>query len=380
MPHSKWIMSAKTAKDHLAGPLFLCVLSNTDTCRIPNISAAGATTELNDYTPAADAEIVVYGSPRSTPEMPMKKGGAPTPAVMTRAALQLTGMPYFFINAGLRIVPDVPAIDLCADPGRDIRQGDAVSRPDVIYASACQIGSQFGKLSDSIIIGESIPGGTTTALGVLTALGYDYGVSSSFSENPLEIKRDVVRLGINASGITVSEARDDPMRAIASVGDPMMPAVAGMVGGMVAGLVNVVASADAGSDMGPDTCSHDCDIILAGGTQMVAVFAIMKHLGMDMDRISIATTKYVYQDRSIDFKAVIRDLGCRIHVVDPGFADSRLPGLRKYEAGEVKEGVGAGGAMYAAGMSGIDQKTMLGTVEAVYEELMRDDGVQVWRV
>ncbi|HIE31906.1 MAG TPA: TIGR00303 family protein [Methanosarcinales archaeon] len=365
MPHSNWITPAKTSESHLSDPIFLCVLSNTDTCRIPNISAAGATTVLNEYTPAADAEIVAYGSPRSTPEMPMKKGGAPTPAVMTRAALQLTGMPYFFINAGLRIVPDVPAIDLGAEPGHDIRHGDAVSRPGAIYSSACQIGSQFGKLSDFIIIGESIPGGTTTALGVLTALGYDYGVSSSFSENPLEIKRDVVRKGISASGITVSEACENPMRAIAALGDPMMPAVAGVV----AGVVDVVTSAGTGS--------RDCDIILAGGTQMVAVFAIMKHLGLDMKRISIATTKYVYQDRSIDFEAVIRDLGCRIHVVDPGFADSRLSGLRKYEAGEVKEGVGAGGAMYTAGMLGIDQKTMLGTVEMVYEELMREDGTRL---
>ena len=359
MSHINRIMSAKTAKDHLSNPIFLCVLSNTDTCRIPGISAAGATTELNDYTPAADAEIVEYGCPRSAPEMPMKEGGAPTPAVITRAALQLTGMPYLFVNAGLRFVPEVPAIYLGAEPGRDIRQGDAVSRPDAIYASACQIGSQIGKLSGSIIIGESIPGGTTTALGVLTALGYDYGVSSSFSENPLKIKRNVVRQGISASGITVSDARDDPMRAIASVGDPMMPTVAGMVAG-------IISSADAGSD----TCTHDYNIILAGGTQMAAVFAIIKHLGLDMDRISIATTKYVYQDRSVDLDAATHDLGCRIHVVDPGFVDSRLPGLRKYDAGEVKEGVGAGGMMYAAGISGIDRKTMLGKVETVYDELI----------
>ena len=57
MPHINRIMSTETAKNHLSNPIFLCVLSNTDTCRIPGISAAGATTELNDYTPAADAEI-----------------------------------------------------------------------------------------------------------------------------------------------------------------------------------------------------------------------------------------------------------------------------------------------------------------------------------
>ncbi len=347
-----WITSTRTERRPLCNPLFLCVLSNTDTCMIPSISAAGATTDLNFYTPAGDAEIVVYGSPRSVPALPMKVNGAPTPAVMTRAALQLTDMPYLFVNAGLRIVPEVPVINLGAAPGRDIRYGNAVLHTDVIYRHAAHIGSQLGKLSDSVIIGESIPGGTTTALGVLTALGYDYGVSSSCRENPLKIKREVVRKGIDASGLTVDEARDDPMRAIACVGDPMMPAVAGMVAGMT---------------------SLDTDIILAGGTQMIAVFTILAHLGMDTDRISIATTKYVYQDHSINLDAVIRDLGCRVHIIDPGFADSCMDGLRKYEDGEVKEGVGAGGAMYAAGMLGVTQKEMLGAVETVYEALMGGD-------
>ena len=113
------------------------------------------------------------------------------------------------------------------------------------------------------------------------------------------------------------------MRAIAAIGDPMMPAVAGLIRGMP---------------------SSDMSIVLAGGTQMIAVFTILTHL-IDTGRISIATTKYVSQDPSIDFDAVIRDLGCAIHVVDPGFAGSRLPGLRKYETGEVKEGFGAGGMM-----------------------------------
>ena len=103
---------------------------------------------------------------------------------------------------------------------------------------------------------------------------------------------------------------------------------------------------------------------------MIAVFTILTHLGIDTGRISIATTKYVSQDPSIDFDAVIRDLGCPIHVVDPGFAGSRMAGLRKYEAGEVKEGVGAGGAMYAAAMLGVTQREMLGAVEAAYAELM----------
>jgi len=51
-----------------------------------------------------------------------------------------------------------------------------------------------------------------------------------------------------------------------------------------------------------------------------------------------------------------------------------MAGLRKYEAGEVKEGVGAGGVMYAAAMLGVTQREMLGAVEAVYGELMGGSG------
>ena len=40
-------------------------------------------------------------------------------------------------------------------------------------------------LTDCLVIGESIPGGTTTALAVLKALGFDAKVSSSIPNNPM---------------------------------------------------------------------------------------------------------------------------------------------------------------------------------------------------
>ncbi len=43
-------------------PLFLCILANTETAKIPNISAAGKSPELTDFTPAADAELVETGN------------------------------------------------------------------------------------------------------------------------------------------------------------------------------------------------------------------------------------------------------------------------------------------------------------------------------
>ncbi|KKL84983.1 hypothetical protein LCGC14_1779830, partial [marine sediment metagenome] len=42
-------------------PLFICVLGNTETAKIPGISAAGANPEITDYTPAADVEYLYFG-------------------------------------------------------------------------------------------------------------------------------------------------------------------------------------------------------------------------------------------------------------------------------------------------------------------------------
>ena len=100
-----------------------------------------------------------------------------------------------------------------------------------------------------LIIGESIAAGTTTALGVLKALGYEANekVSGSMPHNPHDLKSNAVNEGLKNAGIAPGEA--DAMQAIGAVGDPTIPAIAGMVLG------------------------SDIPIILAGGTQMAATCA-----------------------------------------------------------------------------------------------------------
>src|SRR5262249_30438692 len=63
----------------LAGrrPLFVCTIAQTDTARIPGISAAGATPELRELTPAADAEALYYGSARCLHGVPANPLGPP---------------------------------------------------------------------------------------------------------------------------------------------------------------------------------------------------------------------------------------------------------------------------------------------------------------
>lgn len=325
-------------------PLFVCVLASTETAKIPNISAAGKSPQLTDYTPAADAELVETGNAISISEPAMTPSGAPTPAVLTRASMLLTDIPCLFINSGLRIRPKIPAIDINARPGGDIRKGHAVVDALDIYKKSQALGKKLGKLSDFVIIGESVPGGTTTAMGVMKALGYDGKVSSSFPENPLGLKDKVVSEGMRQAGITFGSLRNNPLRAVECLGDPMMACAAGLVDGL------------------------DTKTVLAGGTQMASVLGIIKHLGLKRD-VSIATTCYVADDTSANFREMTDILGYQAFAADPGFGNSRLAGLRMYESGEVKEGVGAGGAMFLAAMMGFSQKEFREKVEDVCDSI-----------
>jgi len=325
-------------------PLFVCILANTGTARIPGISAAGKSPELTDYTPAADAELVETGSVFSISEPAMCPSGAPTPAVLTRASMLLTGIPCLFINAGLNIRPKISFIDLNAQPGGDIRKGRAVPDAADIYRKSVDLGRKLSKLTDFVMIGESVPGGTTTAMGLMRSLGYDGRVSSSFPDNPVSIKERVVNEGMKASGISFGSLKTQPLRAVECIGDPMMAAAAGLVDGL------------------------NVRTILAGGTQMVSVLSIIKALGLKKD-VSIATTCYVANDRTANFREMTELLGYPAFAADPGFGSSRLQGLRMYEKGEVKEGVGAGGAMLADAILGFSQKEFKEKTEEVYRSV-----------
>jgi len=62
-------------------------------------------------------------------------------------------------------------------------------------------------------------------------------------------------------------------------------------------------------------------------------------------------------------------LGYQSYISNPGFSSSTIAGLRMYEKGEVKEGVGAGGAMLAAAMIGFSQKEFREKTEEVYRSV-----------
>ncbi len=332
-------------------PLFVCVLANTETAYIEGLSAAGKTAKLTDYTPAGDAEVLYKGTIIDIPILPMTPPyDTPTPALITRAALQLTGVPHLLVNAGLRVMPakEVPLVDIGGQPGLDIRGSVAVMEVEKAFNNAFKLGQELAEKHDFVMIGESIPAGTTTANAVLQSLGYDGNVSSSSSSNPLQLKREVVEAALKSSGITFGSLRDDPFKAISCVGDPMMVAVAGIAAGL-----------------------GDTRVILAGGTQMESIYAVIKHLGYPTDNISIVTTSYVAGDESASFADISRELGASCYGVDPCFGDSCSEGLRQYELGFVKEGVGAGGAIYLALMHGKTREDIRREIEGLCNELCK---------
>jgi uncharacterized protein (TIGR00303 family) len=322
-------------------PLFILILSNTEVADVPGISGAGSSQTLLQYTPAADAEIITCGALKTVQILPDSPSGAATPAVLSKAALNLTEIPCFLINSGLKVTPGVPYYDMRAEHGRDIQTGLAVRDAQHIYKSS----KNLAKLLDCslAIIGESIPGGTTTALAVLRALGCGSSVSSSFSKNPIELKNQVVKKALARSTATSNILKRDPIKAVQLFGDPMMPCAVGLT---------------------EELTRSGKSVMLAGGTQMGAVIAILRALNVAGD-ITLGTTKYIFDDERADFINLVKKLQVDAFGAYPDFRTSKFHQLKAYELGEVKEGVGAGGAMAAAAMKGFSQEEFRNEAERV---------------
>lgn len=362
LPDSSIIIASeeRRARDFMSriwgqNPSFACVIGNTETGKIPGLSAAGANPAITDFTPAADIELLFYGKCKCIPGVPVTPDGIPTPGLITMSAIGLTKMPVFAVNGGVRVRPIAPYFELGGSGGEDIRTGAAVKDPRTVYESAVVSGEHLAARSDYLVVGESIAGGTTTALAVLLAQGYDAEnkVSSSMPSNPHEMKIKAVREGLSKSRFTAQEMRSDPLAAVAAVGDPMMPAAAGLIVG----------------------AARKVPVIMAGGTQMAGVLSVVK--GMEsaaLDNVAIGTTRWILNDKTSDLRGLVRQIGnVPILGANLDFSRSRFDGLRIYETGLVKEGVGAGGATIAAvchSQGRIGASEMLVEVDRNYERLM----------
>ena len=325
--------------------LFSLVLSYTETCRIPGITIAGADRDLMQYTPPADAEYLHYGYCKSINKIPMTPDGIPTPALLTKTALESSGMPHLTINAGSKIPPQMPFVNTGIQFGMDISAQDAMT--DMAVSRAVDYGRMVGRsmasLTDCLVIGESIPGGTTTALAVLRAMGFDAKTSSSIPTNPVELKNKITAKAIARLDSSL------PYRIVAQVGDPMIPFVAGML----------------------SSASKASRVMLAGGTQMTAILAFASEVGFNVENTAIGTTSYVTDDPSANFADLVKSVSDVPAIsVDPHLNRSVYPGLRAFSHGFAKEGVGAGGAVISSMIkSGMDSSKFLALAESEYERL-----------
>jgi uncharacterized protein (TIGR00303 family) len=311
-------------------PLFVCVAAHTDTSSIPGISSAGASLNLIPTTPAADLEALIHGRPVSLTTVPSNPLGPPGPALITRAALALSSVPWLPVTIGLRVRPSVTTFEISHASGGCIDVEPGVADSCALFVRGQELGAALARERNALVIAETVPGGTTTAMAVLRALGCSHRVSSSSADDTSVLKASVVdsalRRSLLAPDANVFEILD-------AVGDPMQPFVMGML----------------------CATARDVPVILAGGTQMAAVLALVDRLEQQTSlfvprsHVLLATTPWVARDPHADLAGILNDRGAWAGAIaDLDFSTMDCLPLRSYERLLVKEGVGAGGACVAA--------------------------------
>jgi uncharacterized protein (TIGR00303 family) len=351
----QWLQDRQGQSPHLA-----CVLGFTETGLIEGISAAGATPRDRALTAIADAEFLYYGA-RPSPQYPLPPLSAGvSPAFITRAAMTALTMPIMLLDAGLPTPPSVPVMALDGAPARCLTTGAALPLATVqaLFKGGLAWGEGFATAHPNayLILSECVVGGTTTALSVLTGLGLDARgkVNSSHPQCNHGQKWQIVEQGLQKARLWPVPPQIEAMRVVAAVGDPMQIAAAAIA---------IAASRYTG-------------VLLAGGTQMLAVYALMQRLVAEYDlrwqpqRIAVGTTRWVAEDPTGDTLGLAQAVGTMpVLATQLNFATSQYPQLRAYERGYVKEGVGAGACAIAVHLHcGWTSTQLLAAIEALVEQ------------
>ncbi len=328
---------------------FLFALSNTQTANIQGITQAGIPGKIY-LTPTLDSEFVCTGEVRSLESIAETPKGVPTPALITRAVHLLK--PYSnieLLNLGLEVHPKVNYFDIHEfgiKPSRSIAL-DANIDAMKLFQKALEFGQHFECKDDYVILGESVPSGTTTASATAQALGYECKnfFSSSFKNVPNKVREETI---LNALKNIKDE--DDLFTILGKVADNMLIFNAGFILGL----------------------NNKIKLVLAGGTQMACVLlivnSILKTMGGEFEtsNLALCTTKWVYEDENSDIKALLELLDFKINAYysDFDFSISKHPALKLYDEGEAKEGVGAGGALMYGLLNGLEKEEIIKKVES----------------
>ena len=326
--------------------MFLLFISETALAKIPGLSAAGANLDALPYTAPADADMLFYDRPKVAPSLPFDPFGHPSPALVTRASLLEAGFDAATVRVGTSIAPASPHETISEDIGRDMRFEAAVPGYEEIARRSAELAAGLDKNIKQVVLAESVPGGTTTALLVLRALGHVGTVSSAGPENPLSLKEQIWRDTAKRLGIKEGGMKGLGLKAAAELGDPMQVAVAAYAAAL------------------PD----EVKVTLAGGTQMMAVAALLRDMGVERD-ILVATTKYVHIDPTSCLEEYAAKIGVRWYAAPLDFTKSRFPGLADYEKDYAIQGIPSN--FLIDGQGTIVAKNLRG--EALYEKML-DEG------
>jgi len=326
----------------------MLALSNTKTINIEGITQAGIP-GLIHLTPTLDSEFVSVGEVRCLENIAETPKGVPTPALMTRAVHLLKPFNSIeLLNLGLEVAPKVNYFtqhNFDIKPSGSIDSGANIDA-ETIFQKGVAFGRDYKCESDYIILGESVPSGTTTANATALALGYNTKefFSSSFKTVPNSIREETIQKALDNI-----KDKDDLFEILGSVADNMLIFNAGFILGL----------------------NNRIKLILAGGTQMAGVLlivnSILRYMGgkIDTSNLALCTTKWVAQDKNSDIKALLEmlDFPINSYFVDFDFSLSQHPALKLYDDGEAKEGVGAGGALAYGVLNGLDKQTITNRVE-----------------
>ena len=230
-----------------------------------------------------------------------------------------------------------------------------------------QRGRRLGsRLRRPLLLAECVPGGTTTALAVLTGLGLpvDTLVSGSALHPPMTLKQTLVRQGL-ASCSTGSAVAIEVL--LAAVGDPFQAFATGLLLGVV---------------------EADQPVLLAGGSQMAAVLALALQAlppsarqGLS-NQVLLGTTSWLAAEclqasaGPSSLMVLLRNLeqhfsvSLQAYAAGLRFSDSRQSRLRDFEQGHVKEGVGAGGLTLLAQWRGLPLSRLVMACDRAVDQLL----------
>ncbi len=346
------------------------ILAGSKTAEIEGISAAGSTSVSRKYTAVADAELFLKGpkSARDWPLPPLPAGVSP--ALISYVSSNLLGLNPTVVALGLPQTPSFPCLEVESrlyGPANCLSSGHAMddARVEKLWQEGLAMGLRSKK---PLVLAECVPGGTTTALGVLTGLGISAGefVSGSLRYPPKQLKQDLVKLGLRRAAI---DSNSSPKSLVAAIGDPFQPFAAGLlIGARRSGL----------------------PVLLGGGSQMVAVLALaiasidFPLRASFVEQIAIGTTAWLAEEKvsmsqcqNSLFK-LMSEVGkffdLNIFGLSSGlrFDKSSKKVLQDYEHGYIKEGVGAGGLSLLAQINGISCNTLLKECEVAVEQLQKN--------